>query len=171
MSRATLKRTEADDLPFLKQLWNDGRVMKWVGFPNGTGATDEGISEWLQRRSSHPHFRHYIVLDDNGQRCGEVCFGAPFVNGGSGLDIKLLPEFQGKGLATQALMAVIDAAFQHDPECQVVWTEPSETNAAARRLYARCGLMETERPSDMEQGRPFWALERARWVTLRDAAE
>jgi hypothetical protein len=32
-----LRKTSEGDFPNLITLWNDGRVMKWVGFPNGLG--------------------------------------------------------------------------------------------------------------------------------------
>lgn len=50
MANELLKETAAEDLLFLKRLWNDGRVMKTVGFPNGLGETDESMARRLYTR-------------------------------------------------------------------------------------------------------------------------
>lgn len=159
----TLRQTTQDDLPFLKSLWNDGRVMKWVGFPNGVGYTDESIAAWFKKRSSESNFFHYIVWNDDSCRCGEVSYCIERKYRRAGLDVKFIPESQGRGLATDALRALIDHIFLVKQDVYEVWTEPSPENAAARRLYTKCGLIEKPRPVDMEQGIPYWAFERLRW--------
>ena len=165
MTDVTLKPTDIDDLPFLRDLWNDGRVMKSVGFPKGVGETDESIARWYAKQRSLPNFHHFIVIDGEGNRCGEVCF--ILEQGRSGLDVKLRPESQGKGIATKALAQAINKAFHFSSDCEFVWTEPSPENTAARRLYTRCGLSEQPRPSEMKgDGKPFWALHRNRWEKI-----
>ena len=163
----SLKPTAPDDLSFLRDLWNDGRVMKWVGFPEGVGATDRSLARWYDQRLSTPHFHHFIIVSEDGQRCSEVCFDLK--DEYASLDIKLCSEAQGKGIATDALNELIDTAFNYSQDCQIVWTEPSADNQAARRLYTRCGLVQSARPSEMEQGQSFWALNRRRWGELRSA--
>ena len=165
MTSITLKPTSADDLSFLQDLWNDGRVMQWVGFPNGVGVTEEAINKWYDQRVSLPHFHHFIVLDEYEKRCGEVHFD--LVGAYAGLDIKLCIEVQGKGIATRALSAVIDKAFEFSDACEYVWTEPSLVNTAARRLYTRCGLSESPRPPAMAGDDPFWTLSRDHWQELK----
>jgi RimJ/RimL family protein N-acetyltransferase len=59
--RLVLRRTRKEDFAFLKDLWNDGCVMRWVGFPNGVGYTDESILAWFDRRASEPRFHHFII--------------------------------------------------------------------------------------------------------------
>jgi RimJ/RimL family protein N-acetyltransferase len=169
--RVTLGRTTQEDLPFLKSLWNDGRVMKWVGFPNGVGDTDETMAAWFRKRSSDPTFFHFIVWDTDNCRCGEVCYGVETGQHRAGLDVKFAPESQGRGLATDALRALINHVFAVERDVDEVWTEPSPQNLAARRLYARCGLAEKPRPRDMKQDVPYWALERSRWIELKTNAE
>ena len=165
MTAIALKPTGPNDLSFLQALWNDGRVMKWVGFPEGVGVTEASMAKWYAQYSADVNFHHFIITNKKEQRCGEVCFRLQ--DGYASLDIKLCPEAQGKGIATQSLNAVIDAAFNDSQECQLVWTEPRVENQAARRLYTRCGLVESLRPPEMEDGQPFWALNRKRWEELR----
>ncbi len=161
--RVTLRPTQLQDLPFLKALWNDGRVMCRVGFPQGVGYTDRSIREHFNRRSAEPGYHHYIIWDDAEARCGEVCYTAVPGRPRVGLDIKLTPEKQHNGLAAEALRALIDHVFMHESDAQEVWTEPAPDNDSARRLYTRCGLAPKARPADMSQGPSYWALERQRW--------
>ena len=165
MASITLKPTSSDDLPFLLNLWNDGRVMKWVEFPNGVGETEESIQQWFRCKASKEHFHHFIVLEESDRRCGEVCFDLRGAY--AGLDIKLRPDAQGKGIGTKALKALINRAFEYCNECKLVWTEPSLENTAARRLYTRCGLQESPRPAELKSDEPFWSLSRDRWLESR----
>ena len=45
----TISETGESDLENVLALWNDGDVMKYVGFPNGLGETMEGMLRWLSR--------------------------------------------------------------------------------------------------------------------------
>jgi RimJ/RimL family protein N-acetyltransferase len=56
-----LRRTSAADLPDLMALWNDGRVMAFVGYPGGLGATPESMAAWLDRLEADSTRRHYVI--------------------------------------------------------------------------------------------------------------
>ena len=43
----TIKETSLEDLKNVMDLWNDGEVMFYVGFPNGLGVTIEQLERWL----------------------------------------------------------------------------------------------------------------------------
>jgi RimJ/RimL family protein N-acetyltransferase len=168
--RVVLRSTTEADLGFLKGLWNDGRVMQWVGFPQGSGYTDESIAVWFQRLCGQSHLSHFIAWANHGTPCGEIGYRVEPGTSRAGLDIKFVPEQQGKGLAADALTALIDHVFNTEQGVEEVWTEPHEDNAAARRLYARCGLRAKARPSDMEPAESYWALERHRWQEMSGQA-
>ena len=38
--RVRLRPTQLEDLKFLQALWNDGEVMRYVGYPQGLGIDD-----------------------------------------------------------------------------------------------------------------------------------
>lgn len=162
--RLILRSTRKSDLPFLQGLWNDGRVMRSVGFPNGVGYTDDSISAWFDCSASEPCFHHFIVWEKNGSPCGEVHYRVEATWNRAGLDVKFTPEKQGKGFATEALSALISHVFIEEPDVEEVWTEPAAANDAAKRLYTRCGLRAKDRPMDMKPGESYWALERGRWA-------
>ncbi len=159
-TRVTVRATGEGDLADLMGLWNDGRVMKWVGFPDGLGYDSEKIHAWYERICSNAERHHFVVHAGEVGFCGEVYFAVDRAHRRAGLDIKFRPEAQGKGLATDALTTLIDLVFDAEPEVDAVWTEPSEENAAARRLYDRCGLAPAPRPSDIGDSPSYWERRR-----------
>jgi RimJ/RimL family protein N-acetyltransferase len=157
--QVTLRPTSSTDLPDLQRLWNDGRVMRWVGFPDGLGYHTAAMSRWFDRLRADGG-RHHFVIDHRALGfCGEVYYAIDSWRR-AGLDIKLRPEAQGRGIAADALRALIAHVFRAAPDVDEVWTEPSAGNEAARRLYARCGLQPRPRPADLPPGESYWALRR-----------
>ena len=158
--RILLRPTTCDDLPDLLRLWNDGRLMSWVGFPEGLGYDQSKIDNWFECVQADPCRHHFLVFAPQIGFCGEAYFAADLAHRRAGLDIKLLPEAQGQGIVVDALSTLISYIFETEPDIQVVWTEPSEQNLAARRLYTRCGLKPLPRPADLGQYESYWELSR-----------
>jgi RimJ/RimL family protein N-acetyltransferase len=158
--RVTIRRTNESDLPNIKKLWNDGRVMKWVGFPGGLGYDDEKLKVWFERLQADSHRHHFVVHAPEIGFCGEVYYEVDKAHRRAALDIKFVPEAQGHGLATDAFKKLIKLVFESEPEVDAVWTDPYEENAASQKLYARCGLKPKPRPADMEAGPSYWELRR-----------
>lgn len=160
----TIRTTVEDDLPDLMTLWNDGEVMKWVEFPNGLGYDFDQLRNWFRQLQANPNRHHFVVHVEGIGFCGEVYYKTDKVHRRASLDIKIIPKAQGRGIATVALTMLIDHVFESEPEIEAVWTQPSEENFAARRLYARCGLRPKPRPADLEQGPSYWELRREDWA-------
>jgi len=139
--RIHLRPTASDDLDDLRRLWNDGRVMKWVGSPDGLGYDSDAMARWLERLQASPNRQHFVVISSEAGFCGEAYYAVDPMHRRAGLDIKIRPEAQGRGVASTALAALIDRVFSSTAEVESVWTEPSEVNVAARKLYWRCGLL------------------------------
>jgi RimJ/RimL family protein N-acetyltransferase len=161
--RVDIKLTEKKDLNNILNLWNNGDVMKWVGFPEGLNLAFEKIQEWFSSVRKSELTNHYVVSNKNNLFCGELFYMKNLEHKRAGLDIKFLPETQSKGLATEALKLFIDFIFKTEELIDAVWTEPSKENIAARGLYDRCGLSEKERPDDMESADSYWELTREEW--------
>lgn len=158
--RTILRSTTPADLPDLLRLWNDGRVMRWVGFPDGLGYDQAKIEDWFERVQANPCRHHFMVHSPEIGFCGEAYYAADPIQRRAGLDIKLLPEAQGQGIAVDALTNLINDIFETEPGIQAVWTEPSAQNLAARKLYTRCGLKPCSRPADLGPGESYWELTR-----------
>jgi RimJ/RimL family protein N-acetyltransferase len=159
--RLTIRATTERDLPDLERLWNDGRVMRWVGFPDGLGHDDESLRAWYEWLRAGTRRQHFVVHDRDVGFCGELFYAVDASHRRAGLDVKLVPEAQGRGFATAALSWLIDRVFEAEPDVDAVWTEPWPANSASRALYARCGLTETARPSDLPPGPSYWERRRA----------
>ncbi len=158
--RVSLCETRERDLPRLLRLWNDGRVMRWVGFSEGLGFDEKRITEWFRAVNDDPDRHHFVIYVEEIGFCGEAYYAVDRRCRRASLDIKLTPEAQGRGLATDALRTLIRLVFASEFDVDAVWTEPSPVNRAAQRLYQRCGLRPTARPRDLPPGETYWERRR-----------
>ena len=61
-----IRETTANDLVDIQQLWADGDVMKYVGFPEGLHKTSEDMRRWFDRIvSTRPATNHFSVFEDD----------------------------------------------------------------------------------------------------------
>ena len=134
-----VKETTVNDLVNVKQLWADGDVMKFVGFPEGLHETDESMKKWFSRiETSRPNVNHFSIFD-NDVYCGETFFSIDVKQDNSAaLDIKLFKFARGKGIATIALSYAIEEAFKSG--ANKVWVDPNPDNVKAIALYERLGF-------------------------------
>jgi RimJ/RimL family protein N-acetyltransferase len=157
----TLRETTRDDLEAIRDLWNDGRVMGWVGFPDGLGYDAGRMADWWEHLRADAARHHFVIEADAIGFCGEAFFAVDEARRRAGLDIKLRPAAQGRGIATHALRVLIARVFAEEPAVDAVWTEPPPHNHAARRLYDRCSLAPAARPGDLPPGESYWELRRS----------
>ena len=143
-----VKETTEKDLANVRQLWADGDVMKFVGFPEGLQETDESMSRWFGRIvASRPAVNHYSIFD-NGVYCGETFYRIDAQQDNSAsLDIKLFRFARGKGIATTALSYAIGEAFKNG--ANKVWVDPNPDNAKAIALYERLGFERKPMPAHL----------------------
>ena len=134
-----IRETIANDLGNVKQLWADGDVMKFVGFPEGLHETDESMKKWFNWiLSSRSTVNHFSVFD-NDVYCGETFFAIDVKHDNSAsLDIKLFKFARGKGIATTALSYAIEEAFKNG--AKRVWVDPNPNNKKAIAFYERLGF-------------------------------
>lgn len=156
----SIRATTEDDLPDLGRLWNDGRVMRWVGFPEGLGYDDESLRAWFELLQSSADAHHFVVRESDVGFCGELFYKVDRAHRRAELDVKFVPEAQGRGIATVAFSRLIERLFEQEPDVDAVWTEPWPENGASRALYARCGLVETTRATDLRPGPSYWERRR-----------
>ena len=115
--------------------------MQLVGFPKGLETTPDKIIAQLRRKDAVP-FNTVIMadLDATGQTIGHGCMHTPEKSGVAAFDIKLLPEFRGRGLGTEFLSAMINYMFENS-YVKIVEGTPGKANIPSQKLQERCGLL------------------------------
>ena len=153
--RTVLRPTGPEDLAFLQALWNDGDVMRYVGYPKGLGIDEAKAREWLDRLEKSRDREHWIVEVEGEpvgeafyRRCDEYSgYRAPKM---AELDLKLKPESWGRGYGSDALRTLASYLFAQGVETLVV--SPNLENEAALRLYEGLGFVEKLRFHAEETG-------------------
>lgn len=134
--------TTKDDLELVQKLWKDGRVMKWVGFPDGLEMSAEDMLKWYERLQQTPNEEHYSLFDTTGEYVGETFYR--YHPEETEVDIKLVPSQQGKSYASVGLSYVMSKVFVHDPNTVII-VDPHPENLQAYILYERLGFKKTTR--------------------------
>ena len=153
-----ISKTCRDDLRNVQRLWATPEVMKFVGFPEGLHETMEYLEEqWLPWVQNPPLRQHYSVYHGMDY-CGEAFYNVDEM-GYACMDIKLIPEARGKGIASFALSHALDQAFLTGG-AKAAWVDPNPENKSALKLYERLGFVTKSRPAHMEDpGCPYIYME------------
>lgn len=148
----SIRETTRADLGNILKLWNDGEVMRYVGFPDGLGVDLPYLDRWLKWiESGRPLINHYSVYADEIGYCGETFYRIdPQREHKAAMDIKLLPAARGRGIASAALAFAMERAFANGASC--VWVDPNPENEKALALYRRLRFVEKPYPQELREG-------------------
>jgi RimJ/RimL family protein N-acetyltransferase len=163
LNTITIKETTADDLTNVMELWNNGQVMTYVGFPQGLGTTLEDLYKWLPWAISKPLRCHYSIYERDLGYCGECFYNVDIEHGLALLDIKLLPKAWGKGIAHYGLHHAINKAFLIG-NAERVYVDPHPDNKKAWILYEKLGFKSVERPKFLEEWDTYLEIKREDWI-------
>ena len=142
-----VRETTAKDIKNVQQLWADGEVMKFVGFPKGLVKTEEEMMDWFRWiESNRPVLNHYSIFED-GKYCGESFYWIDTEHGSAVLDVKLLRSARGRGIAAAGLSHAIKEAFRNG--AKTAWVDPIPENTKAIALYQRLGFRQTKFPDHL----------------------
>lgn len=150
---------QEEDLPFLFRLWSVPEVMVYADeFPRlrGWSKSEQMHTAWekylIRRAEFGSDYTQLIFKDRDGQRIGESFF-APLEEGytfgrwekPAGVsslmgDLKLLPDFWGKGLGTAGMRQVVRWVFDRTG-CELFVVPPHRRNPAAERVYQKAGFL------------------------------
>ncbi len=121
------------------RLWNNPEVMKNVGFPEGLGVTREDISRLIQKKNgSVPDALLVVIRKLDGVAIGECKLGSLDEYGISNTDVKLLPEFWGRGYGTEIKRGLVTYLFEKT-SCKAVRATPNIENRASQKMQERVG--------------------------------
>jgi RimJ/RimL family protein N-acetyltransferase len=158
----TIRKTKKDDLGQLQSLWNEGEVMKYVGFPHGLRMTFEEMTLWYERLSQKEYTTHYCIFEEDLGFVGETFFSLVKDHEIAMLDIKLLEKARGKNIAYTALSYAIDQAFDSTP-AKKVYVDPNPENIPAWKLYLRLGFESKPRPDFLEPFEVYLECDKESW--------
>jgi RimJ/RimL family protein N-acetyltransferase len=140
--------------------------MSFVGFPQGLGMTLPKLIDWLTWAISKPFRCHYSIYQHEFGYCGETFYHVDNRHNTAALDIKLLPEAQGKGIAEYALRYVIEQAFSQG-KANRVYVDPHPDNVNAWNLYRKLGFISKPRPPYLEPWDSYMEITRDDWEAYR----
>jgi RimJ/RimL family protein N-acetyltransferase len=156
--RLFLSPMEKKDLSFLLALWHDPAVMRYADeFPKirGWSKTDDTQVAWkryAEKLAQHgTNYSQLLLHLEDGTPIGESFFGPlpegytfgkwrkpPRVNCLIG-DIKLLPQYWGQGLGTEAMCLIVRFIFTKTTS-ELFVVPPHRHNLPAIRVYEKAGF-------------------------------
>ncbi|MCK4333785.1 GNAT family N-acetyltransferase [candidate division WOR-3 bacterium] len=159
MENLALTEANEEDIDFLLEMWNDPRMMRYAGYPEGRCWSDADIRRWWQgylaerRRSGNEEPQLILHLED-GTAIGESHYG-PVPDGfevgewrkPEGVkclmtDIKLLSRYWGRGIGTQGMRMIVELIFAKT-SCELLVVPPHRDNPPAFRVYEKAGFLLT----------------------------
>ena len=162
MSEIIIKETTKEDLENVKELWNNGEVMYYVGFPKGLFITMDKLEKWLERVNQDDLTKHYSIFTDELGYCGETFYHVDTSNDLATLDIKLFPKAQGKGVAKFALNHAINQVFSNKL-AKKAYVDPNPDNKKAWKFYTNLGFKELPRPEFLGIGESYLEISVDNW--------
>jgi RimJ/RimL family protein N-acetyltransferase len=128
-----------NEIDLCYRLWTDPRVMVNVGFPEGLSVTRESIARLFHPDDPSEYDRMLLVeLTNTGVLIGECKLGKPDDDGIAQTDVKLLPEYWGRGLGTELKQGLVDYLFIHT-SARAIKATPNKGNIASQRMQEKVG--------------------------------
>lgn len=121
-----------------EKLWETGEVMKNVGYPRGLGWGTQKYDQFWKTLKERD-FILFALENHDREFIGEAKLTFPDEQYHCSHDVKLLPEFQGKGYGKEAWEILMELTYRRWPEVTLSVT-PSVENAAAIKLYRSLGF-------------------------------
>lgn len=135
----TLRAWTLNDLSLLERLLGDPVMTKHIGGPE----TREQIRKRLERYCTDPKIHMFvIILESESVGIGSVGYwqrewqGQPVWESGW----RILPEYQGKGIATRALALIIERT-RAEQQHRFIHAFPSIDNAASNAICKTAGFV------------------------------
>jgi RimJ/RimL family protein N-acetyltransferase len=147
LERGIFARSNKIDLCFagqrhfesLQRLWEFGDVMTFVGYPNGLNWDHGRYQAFWKNEASREDVIRLAIENPHGDFMGEAMIPFPDSAGFCQPDVKMLPEYQSKGLGREAWEIMLDRISSRWPKNQILVT-PSVENVRAISLYLSLGF-------------------------------
>ena len=130
-----------DDFGLMQSLLGNPDVMRFYPHPKSDAEIHRWIEWTLRGYAEHGHALWVLELTESGAFIGDCGLTWQQVDGEPALEVgyRLLPEYQGKGYATEAAAACLDLAFDRLGAREVV-AIINPDNTPSRRVAERLGM-------------------------------
>jgi len=122
-----------------EQLWESSEVMSNVGYPNGLGLSSDEYTKAMKRLADCRDAIYLAIEDKSGIFMGEAKLAFPDETNQCHHDLKLLPDFQGKGIAYAVWGLLLERTRSRWPGA-IPTVTPSVSNEKAITLYRKLGF-------------------------------
>lgn len=153
-NRIRVRKLSYSDIPIITRWWNDGMLMKDMGFINGMGVTESSLLSRFEKQLSDDdailESRMFIITDiKTGKEIGELQYGElDLKDKKCRIAIKISEiSYQGKGLGEEALSLFIDYLVS-EFGLNKIEIDTIHDNIRAYNLYKKLGFKEVERIKD-----------------------
>jgi RimJ/RimL family protein N-acetyltransferase len=138
--RLRIRPVEMADADHLYSMWNEPRVMKFVGFPYGLKITREEVCKKIEEQVGRSEFDHLLipVIKATGEAIGECKMYLPEADGIAHTDVKLHPDFWGHKYGVEVKTGLLAYLFQHT-DCNTVSATPNVENIASIKMQEAVG--------------------------------
>lgn len=160
-SRLTLRFARPDDLEAMHAVLSDPRAVQWWSSP--PHETLDQTRDWLEAMIAGSGPGLDFVIEFEGRVVGKAGFFAP-----PDVGYILHPDVWGRGLATEAVGAVLDRLFEATDH-PMVTADVDPDNAASIRLLEKLGFLRTGSAENtwniggVWKDSVFYALSREAW--------
>ena len=141
MSDVLLQPWSAEDLSLLERLLGDPEMMVHLGGPESKEQILRRHQRYLRLHESDTDRMFKVVWIPDGEGVGSVGYWRKIWRDQAMYEMGwlVLPEYQGRGIATQAAAAVIEHARQA-PRYRFMHAFPSVENAASNAICRKLGF-------------------------------
>lgn len=168
--RLDLRPIGEGDASLYCRLYTDPEVMRHVAPPLSQAAAQRAFDAALAlSRHPAPSLRLWVLSErDPGRDVGILAL-IRHRDRDDALELgtMLLAAAQGRGLAAEAQVALLDRHFSI-PDNRVVWSRNAVGNRAAAAVRRKLGF-EPDTACESGPGQMRWQMPRERWLTLRAA--
>jgi RimJ/RimL family protein N-acetyltransferase len=136
-----LRDITMEDLPLYERMLTDAEVMAELGGPLPREGLRDKLGEIVEGVERGDTWYSVIVPDEGGPGAGTVCIWEHEDRGERLQEIgwMLVPEHQGRGLATAAVRAILDRA-RADRRWSAIHAFPGLTNGASNAICRKTGF-------------------------------
>ena len=148
----SFRKATKKDVPIILKWWNDGNVMKDVGFPQGLDLTHDEVVQSIKGYQEQAQANFFVILDEDKKVIGEFCFKVIREKVAT-FDIKVGEiNNQGKGYGRQSVLQGIEY-IKRIETINLIEIEVSPENSRAISLYQSIGFHEVKRlPNHWKDG-------------------